>query len=993
MLLSWLVGAHLALSSRSSALHVMEERGSKGHLVLTELVGVPLPPSVSFITGYEGFPAYNFGPNANVGRLTQSFVPEPFFMDFAIIVTIKPSNSRGGVLFAITDPSQMIVHLGLALTPVEDKTQRIVLYYSEPGLADTMEVASFKVPDMTQQWYRFTLTVENEEVRLYMDCEEYHSAPLKRSQQPLSFKQGSGIFVANAGSTGLERFVGSIQQLVIKPDPRAAEEQCEEDDPSLQASGDRSGDGDYDEEEHGRHEVIFGQTNTYRPTYPVQAPPTVSPDMDEGEFSGHVTPIDERLLRGTYKTDETGESTGDGLKGERGEPGPAGPPGPPGSPGPSLPPTHSGQPGQRGPQGPMGPPGRQGRPGKDGQPYGFDALGSGFEDVDIDTERLRGPPGPPGPPGKPGPPGPNGPLGALLPGPPGTPGKDGRDGQPGLRGENGDPGLIGPMGPRGVPGPPGIPGPPGPPGPLSNDMMNTLKGERGRDGLSITGPPGPPGPPGPSINFQDLLLNDTAAKLNLTKIRGPPGPMGPEGLPGRAGFPGPRGPKGEIGFPGIQGPPGLKGERGEPGVSIAADGSVIPGLRGPRGPKGMKGDIGPSGQPGIVGPIGPPGQKGEYGLPGRPGRAGIAGRKGDKGDSSGPPVMFVSKGAKGNNGHKGQNGEKGDPGLPGPPGLPGRTGLVGPKGDSIVGPPGDTGPPGHPGLPGYGIPGPQGPPGPPGPAGTPSVRTYKNSQTLIRETSQAAEGTLAYVLDKSELYIRVRGGWKKVELGELIPVPQDSSSSALSQGLSRPSDRSVPRVHSQELKSFLPDHVFLQNAHSMPALHLVALNAPFTGDMHGIRGADYQCYQQARARGLTSTYRAFLSSHLQDLSSIVKKGDRFGLPVVNLKGDALFGSWMAMFSGDGAVFDPLTPIYSFDGRNVMTDQAWPQKLVWHGSNTAGIRMTTSYCEAWRTGDMAVTGQASLLQTGRLLGQHTRSCSNHFIVLCIENSYIQNPGRN
>ncbi len=30
----------------------------------------------------------------------------------------------------------------------------------------------------------------------------------------------------------------------------------------LQASGDRSGDGDYDdEEEHGSHEVIFGQTN------------------------------------------------------------------------------------------------------------------------------------------------------------------------------------------------------------------------------------------------------------------------------------------------------------------------------------------------------------------------------------------------------------------------------------------------------------------------------------------------------------------------------------------------------------------------------------------------------------------------------------------------------------------------------------------------------------------------------------------------------------
>lgn len=162
---------------------------------------------MSFITGYEGFPAYNFGPEANVGRLTQIFVPEPFFRDFAMIVTLRASGSQGGVLFAITDASQKIVHLGLALTPVEDKTQRILMYYTEPGAAETQQVASFKVPDMTQQWNRFTLTVEQEEVRLYMDCEEFQSAPLKRSQNPLSFEPGSGIFVANAGRTGLERFV------------------------------------------------------------------------------------------------------------------------------------------------------------------------------------------------------------------------------------------------------------------------------------------------------------------------------------------------------------------------------------------------------------------------------------------------------------------------------------------------------------------------------------------------------------------------------------------------------------------------------------------------------------------------------------------------------------------------------------------------------------------------------------------------------------------
>lgn len=63
-------------------------RGS-GHLDLTELIGVPLPPSVSFTPGYEGQPAYNFGPNANIGRLTKTFVPGSFYRDFAIIATVK----------------------------------------------------------------------------------------------------------------------------------------------------------------------------------------------------------------------------------------------------------------------------------------------------------------------------------------------------------------------------------------------------------------------------------------------------------------------------------------------------------------------------------------------------------------------------------------------------------------------------------------------------------------------------------------------------------------------------------------------------------------------------------------------------------------------------------------------------------------------------------------------------------------------------------------
>lgn len=53
--------------------------------------------------------------------------------------------------------------------------------------------------------------------------------------------------------------------------------------------------------------------------------------------------------------------------------------------------------------------------------------------------------------------------------------------------------------------------------------------------------------------------------------------------------------------------------------------------------------------------------------------------------------------------------------------------------------------------------------------------------------------------------------------------------------------------------------------------------------MRGIRGADFQCFQQARAVGLAGTFRAFLSSRLQDLYSIVRRADRTAVPIVNLK--------------------------------------------------------------------------------------------------------------
>lgn len=131
-------------------------------------------------------------------------------------------------------------------------------------------------------------------------------------------------------------------------------------------------------------------------------------------------------------------------------------------------------------------------------------------------------------------------------------------------------------------------------------------------------------------------------------------------------------------------------------------------------------------------------------------------------------------------------------------------------------------------------------------------------------------------------------------------------------------------------------------------LHLIALNAPHTGNMRGIRGADFLCFQQARAIGLKGTFRAFLSSKLQDLYTIVRRSDRDNFPIVNLKvshhsrapcalclnnqilnhvlssiqDQVLFRSWESMFGDDASKILESVPIYSFDGRDIFRDSAW-----------------------------------------------------------------------
>ncbi|KAL2085368.1 hypothetical protein ACEWY4_018688 [Coilia grayii] len=221
-----------------------------------------------------------------------------------------------------------------------------------------------------------------------------------------------------------------------------------------------------------------------------------------------------------------------------------------------------------------------------------------------------------------------------------------------------------------------------------------------------------------------------------------------------------------------------------------------------------------------------------------------------------------------------------------------------------------------------------------------------------------------------------------------------------------PSPSHAVPLHSEEASRPRPStsssHAILSHAipsHAIPRpckhpgapleiLKLVALNTPLTGNIGSLTAADQACRAQAQAMGIRDQYRAFLSNHLQDLVDIIHPQYRRNLPIVNLRGEVLFDNYEHIFTKNSALPHGI-PLFSFDGRDVMSDPFWPQKAIWHGSSPQGRRLQEKTCESWRAGDMAIVGQASFLYSG-LLTQHSRSCSNQFIVLCVETSPEPSP---
>lgn len=152
---------------------------------------------VEFVEGSDGFLAYLVKSDADIKSPHRMYLPEKL-EEFAIMLTIRPENTKGGYIFTVVNPLDTIVQLGLHLSPVIRDKCNLTLYYTDPGQAASQKLVSFELP-FAKKFIRMGLMVLKDKVIYFHNCIESSTKSVVREPEVLYFDSASTLYLAQAG--------------------------------------------------------------------------------------------------------------------------------------------------------------------------------------------------------------------------------------------------------------------------------------------------------------------------------------------------------------------------------------------------------------------------------------------------------------------------------------------------------------------------------------------------------------------------------------------------------------------------------------------------------------------------------------------------------------------------------------------------------------------------------------------------------------------------
>lgn len=153
---------------------------------------------MTFVEGYDGFPAFGIKPEADIKSPYRMVLPEKLF-EFAVMAAIRTDSRIGGYLFSVVNPLDTIVQLGIFLSPAIKDKWNVTLYYTDSNIHMIgQKLATFEMP-YSNKWTRIGLKVLRNKVTLFFNCNETDSVNVKREPNELVFDSASTLYVAQAG--------------------------------------------------------------------------------------------------------------------------------------------------------------------------------------------------------------------------------------------------------------------------------------------------------------------------------------------------------------------------------------------------------------------------------------------------------------------------------------------------------------------------------------------------------------------------------------------------------------------------------------------------------------------------------------------------------------------------------------------------------------------------------------------------------------------------